>query len=90
MTATVRLDASHDTMDAIYSAFQKQLGLPGHFGRNLDALYDSLTTDVAGQIEIIWKDHAWVRPKLGQDYDRLMTTLRDVEREREDVRLSLE
>jgi ribonuclease inhibitor len=87
---TVRLDASHDTMDAIYTAFQKQLGLPAHFGRNLDALYDALTTDVAGPVEIVWKDHAWARPKLGQDYDRLMTTLRDVVSERSEIRLALE
>lgn len=85
----VELDALHDTLDAIYSAFQKQLALPGHFGRNLDALYDALTADVAGPVEIVWKDHAWARPKLGPDYDRLITTLRDVESERGDVRLVL-
>lgn len=88
--STVRLDASHDTLDAIYSAFQKQLSLPGHFGRNLDALYDALTADVAGPVEIVWKDHAWVRPKLGPDYDRLITTLREVEGERGDIRLILQ
>ena len=86
---TVHLDASYDTMDAIYTAFQKQLSLPGHFGRNLDALYDALTTDVAGPVEIVWQDHAWVRAKLGPDYDRLITTLRDVESTREDLRLVL-
>jgi ribonuclease inhibitor len=86
---TVTLDASHDTMDAIYSALQDQLDLPRHFGRNLDALYDALTADVAGPVEIVWKDHAWARPKLGADYDRLIMTLRDVESEREDFRLEL-
>jgi ribonuclease inhibitor len=86
---TVTLDASHDTMDAIYSALQDQLDLPRHFGRNLDALYDVLTGDVAGPVEIVWKEHAWARPKLGADYDRLLTTLRDVENEREDFHLIL-
>lgn len=86
---TVTLTAAHDTMDAIYSALQRELGLPAHFGRNLDALYDSLTGDVPGPIEIVWKDHAWARPRLGADYDRLMTTLRDVENEREDFRVVL-
>lgn len=86
---TVTLDASYDTMDAIYSALQDQLDLPRHFGRNLDALYDVLTADVAGPVEIVWKEHAWARPKLGADYDRLVTTLREVESERQDFRLIL-
>ena len=85
----VELDASHDTMEAIYTAFQRQLNLPAHFGRNLDALYDALTADVAGPVEIVWQDHAWARPKLGPGYDRLITTLREVESERGDVRLVL-
>ncbi len=86
---TVTLTAAHDTMDAIYSALQDQLDLPRHFGRNLDALYDVLTTDVAGPVEIVWKEHAWAKPKLGANYDRLVTTLRDVENEREDFTLVL-
>jgi len=86
---TVTLDASHDTMEAIYNTLQRELGLPAHFGRNLDALWDVLTGDVAGPLEIVWRDHAWARGKLGPDYDRLITTLRDVENEREDFLLTL-
>jgi ribonuclease inhibitor len=84
-----RLDAAHDTMDAVYTALQRDLNLPAHFGRNLDALWDALTTDVAGPVEIEWRDHAWARAKLGADYDRLISTLRDVENERPDFRLIL-
>lgn len=87
---TVTLDASHDTMDAIYTTLQRELDLPRHFGRNLDALFDVLTADVSGPVEIVWKDHAWARTKLGADYDRLITTLRDVESERADFRLTLQ
>jgi len=86
---TITLDASHDTMDAIYNALQQQLDLPAHFGRNLDALFDALTFDVPVPVEIVWKDHAWARPKLGAEYDRLIATLRDVENEREDFLLTL-
>jgi ribonuclease inhibitor len=84
-----RLDASHDTMDAIYTALQRDLNLPLHFGRNLDALWDALTVDATGPIEIEWHDHAWARAKLGADYDRFMATLHDVEKERSDFRLIL-
>ena len=84
------LDASHDTMDTIYGALQRQLGLPAHFGRNLDALWDVLTTDLRGPAEIVWKNHAQARAKLGPDYERLIGTLREVERARKDFRLKLE
>ena len=86
---TVTLDASHDTMDAIYTTLQRELDLPAHFGRNLDALWDALTMEVPFPVEILWKDHASVKVKLGQDYDRLLTTLQDVENEREDFLLTL-
>jgi ribonuclease inhibitor len=86
---TVTLDASHDTMDAIYNTLQRELDLPAHFGRNLDALWDALTMEVPVPVEILWKDHAGAKVKLGQDYDRLITTLRDVENEREDFLLTL-
>jgi ribonuclease inhibitor len=84
----VRLDASHDTLDKVYDALQRQLALPGHFGRNLDALWDALTTDLRGPVTIVWREPA--RARLGGDYDRLIATLRDVERERPDFRLILD
>ena len=50
------------------TALQRDLNLPLHFGRNLDALWDALTVDATGPIEIEWHDHAWARAKLGADY----------------------
>jgi RNAse (barnase) inhibitor barstar len=52
-------------------------------------LWDALTLEVPFPVEIVWKDHAWAKTKLGQDYDRLIATLRDVENEREDFLLTL-
>lgn len=86
---TVTLDASHDTMEAIYTTIQRELDLPAHFGRNLDALWDALTFDVPVPVELVWKDHAFAKGKLGDDYDRLITTLREVETERDDFLLTL-
>ncbi len=87
---TCRLDAGHATPEAVYAALQCDLGLPAHFGRNLDALWDSLTGDLEGPVEIIWRDHAAARRHLGADtFDRLVATLRQVERERTDFRLIL-
>jgi ribonuclease inhibitor len=86
----VRLDASHDTLGKVYDALQRQLALPSHFGRNLDALWDALTVDVRGPVTIVWRDPARARARLGRDYDRLIATLREVEAQRPDFRLILE
>jgi ribonuclease inhibitor len=85
----VWLDGSHDTLDTVYDALQRQLDLSAHFGRNLDALWDALTTDVGGPVTIVWRDHARARAALGRDYDRLIATLREVEAARKDFRLEL-
>ena len=82
----INLDASHDTLDKVYDAFERQLGLKHGFGRNLDALWDVLTTDVRGPIEVVWHQ----RGALGQDGERLLATLNEVARERKDFRLILD
>jgi ribonuclease inhibitor len=81
----VRLDASHDTLDKVYDALGRQLGLKKSFGRNLDALWDVLTKDVRGPVEIVWTE----RVELGRDGERLLATLREIAAERKDVRLIL-
>lgn len=86
----VVLDDSLHTLAAIYARLAQDLSLPSEFGRNLDALWDVLTTDVKGPIEIVWQDHLTARRRLGPDFDRLVTVLRDVEAERPDFRLRLE
>ena len=85
----VQLDASHDTLDKVYDALQRQLALPAHFGRNLDALWDALTTDIRGPVTIAWRESVRARAALGEDYERLVATLRDVAAERSDFRLEL-
>lgn len=82
----VRLDASHDTLEKVYSALERQLGTG--FGRNLDALWDVLTKDVRGPVEIVWTAPA--RAVLGRDGERLLATLREVAAERKDFRLVLD
>ena len=37
---------------ALHDALEKGLGLPAHYNRNLDALWDCLTRDVKGPVTI--------------------------------------
>lgn len=71
----------------LYETLGRQLGFPDHFGANLDALYDVLTGDVPGPIEIVWRDHGTSAAMLGADYGRVLAVLRDAAAARGDLTL---
>lgn len=77
--------AALSSLDAVYDAVARQLALPPHFGRNLDALWDSLMREVPGPVEIIVRDTAAARRHLGADYRRLEHLLREAAAERSDL-----
>jgi ribonuclease inhibitor len=41
------------SMDAVYDALAEQLGLGRAFGRNLDAVWDVLTTDIDRVVRLL-------------------------------------
>jgi ribonuclease inhibitor len=73
-----------DTLDDIYDEVERQLTLP-YFGRNLDALWDVLTREVEGPVEILWRESDVSRARLGPDFDRVTALLREVAEDRPDV-----
>ncbi|MBX6366824.1 MAG: barstar family protein [Rhodospirillales bacterium] len=73
-----------DTLEDIYDEVERQLTLP-YFGRNLDALWDVLTREVEGPVEILWREAEASRARLGADFDRLTALLREVAEDRPDV-----
>ncbi|MBI5069441.1 MAG: barstar family protein [Deltaproteobacteria bacterium] len=74
-----------------YAAVARGLRLPGHFGANLDALWDALTGDVRGPVEIVWRDAACSRRSMGaKAQDPLVRLLLDVAVEREDLSVTIE
>jgi ribonuclease inhibitor len=77
------------TLADVYAAMDGQLGFPDHFGANLDALYDVLTGDVPGPVEIVWRDHRLSAAALGPDYGRVLKVLRDAAAARGDLSLTL-
>jgi ribonuclease inhibitor len=78
-----------DSLERFYQELAKVLALPDHFGRNLDALWDVLTSDIAGPVELIWEDSGRSRNTMGRDFDRVITVLREVALERDDFSLTL-
>ena len=87
---TCRLDGRQRSKRAVLRKLARDLGFPPHFGENLDALHDVLTTDIAGRIEISWHTTERARTALGADFERIRGTLRDAAKERGDLTLDFD
>lgn len=77
------------TIEQFYDTLVKQLHLPAHFGRNLDALWDVLTVDVAGPVEIVWENAGLSRTRMGETAGKLFSLLNEVGEERPDITIKL-
>jgi ribonuclease inhibitor len=76
------------SLDRFYDEIALLFNFPDYFGRNLDALWDLLTTDIKGPVELIWEDSATSKKSMGKDFARISALLRDIEKEREDFTVS--
>jgi ribonuclease inhibitor len=78
------------SLDDLYDRISTRLDLPEHFGRNLDALWDVLSTDVEGPFEIIWRHADHSKKFMGKDFDRAVKLLRELEKKRDDFKLKID
>lgn len=78
------------SLDDLYDQLSIRLSLPEHFGRNLDALWDVLSTDAEGSFEIVWKHADDSKKLMGQDFDRVLNLLQELEEEQEDFKLKID
>ena len=78
------------SLDDLYDQLTTGLSLPEHFGRNLDALWDVLSTDVRGPFEILWKHAGDSKKLMGRDFERAVKLLKDLQKERDDFTLKIE
>lgn len=66
------------SQDHLHTLLAKQLNFPSHYGKTLDSLYDTLSSDYGGQTIIKIKSFNILRSKLGADYtDALILAIRD-------------
>lgn len=75
------------SLDEFYDEIAKKLRFPDYFGRNLDALWDVLSTDVKGPVELIWEDSEASKKSMGKDFEKVSALLKDAEKEREDFKV---
>ena len=76
------------SLDEFYDEIARLLHFPDYFGRNLDALWDLLTTDIEGPVELIWEDSAISKKSMGKDFARVDALLQDLMKERRDFRVT--
>ncbi len=75
------------SLDEFYDEISSQLSLPAYFGRNLDALWDVLSTEVEGPAEIVWQDAQASRQAMGEDFEKVVKVLKEIEGTREDLKV---
>lgn len=76
------------SLDDFYDEIALLFDFPDYFGRNLDALWDLLTADTKGPLELIWEASATSKKSMGRDFVRVSALLRDVTKQREDFTVS--
>ncbi len=84
-----RIDARCRTRRAVLARLARSLGFPAHFGGNLDALFDTLTTDLPGPVEIRWTGRSRAELEADPELGPLLATLEDAARARSDLHLSI-
>ena len=83
------IPAGCKTIGAAYDALARDLALPAHFGRNLDALWDCLTGDVAGPFAIVVEDAGALEKSLGAQGTKLLELLRALAKLRKDATVTI-
>jgi ribonuclease inhibitor len=78
------------SLSDLYDRLDVGLALPPHFGRNLDALWDVLSTDIEGPFEIIWEHADESKKLMGRDYSRVLKLFEKLRKERSDFHLRIE
>jgi ribonuclease inhibitor len=53
----------------------RKLDLGPYYGRNLDALWDSLSADVERPVRLVWRDAAASRAALGERFEAVVAVL---------------
>jgi len=81
--------SSLDSFASIFAALAEQLEFPDWARPNRDALWDLLMIEIAGPIEIVWREWQQSERQLGSEFAGIHSLLTNVAAEREDFSLCL-
>lgn len=71
----VSIKSEAEFHQALVSAFN----LPAHYGANLDALWDTMTTDVERPVHLVWQNASVSRAAMPEKFESIVALLKDVE-----------
>jgi ribonuclease inhibitor len=72
-------------LDDAYQQLAEQLDFSSDFINNLDALYDELSANLEGPIQITWENSAEAKIAMGkEDYAALLAVFEDAASDRDD------
>lgn len=77
------------SLTELYAALARELEFPGHFGANLDALWDALTGDLRGPIKVELVGARALRRRLGTAGGRVLDLLVEAAAARDDLAVAL-
>jgi ribonuclease inhibitor len=66
---------------AFHREIASALAFPAHYGANLNALWDTLTTDIARPIRLVWIDANISKLALGNRFDSIVELLQQVQKQ---------
>lgn len=88
---TILIDGKKiQSLNELHEFLAKLKFFPSYYGKNLDALWDVLTTYIEGPIYIIWKSHELSKNKFGEDFDEVKKILVYASKDRDDLTISFE
>jgi ribonuclease inhibitor len=71
-----KIETESDVHDTLATALE----FGPHYGNNLAALWDRLTTDVERPVKVVWLESTQSRKNLGGElFERIIRLMRDVE-----------
>jgi ribonuclease inhibitor len=66
------------TEEEFHKKISDALGFPSHYGKNLDALWDVLSTDIERPVTLIWKNSASSQAAMGESFGKIVDILKKV------------
>jgi ribonuclease inhibitor len=89
MMKEIVFDSLHvKSIGELHRELARSLDFPGHYGMNLDALYDCLSGEIALPLRIIWRNYHVTRLKVGKDAVKVLKVMKDFAKE--DPRFTVE
>ncbi|MGH1475084.1 barstar family protein [Yersinia proxima] len=72
--------------DDFHNILSQELGLGPYYGKNLNALWDRLSTDIERPVKIIWLNSEFSKKVLGEYFDKIVEIFEQVKQQ--DIRFN--